>query len=182
MGPKKIATNGFFLCLLWLIFSVGSATAVQLPQFDAATLKLSPPVPAGTPLAVNLGALRNGVATLTNVTLAECIQYAYDLPSNSLIAGPDWINSRDVRFDIVAKTSVDVPRDQVLLMMQNLLAERLQLNGLDVGRDVVARIECRLHCVRDKEILFFAQTLDVEVARLFLSVEPKFSGNFRQSN
>jgi transcriptional regulator with XRE-family HTH domain len=65
---------------------------------------------------------------------------------------------------------------------QAKLAERLQLNGLDVGRDVVARIECRLHCVRDKEILFFAQTLDVEVARLFLSVEPKFSGNFRQSN
>jgi uncharacterized protein (TIGR03435 family) len=127
VGPKKIATNGFFLCLLWLIFSVGSATAVQLPQFDAATLKLSPPVQAGTPLAINLGALRNGVATLTNATLAECIQYAYDLPSNSLIAGPDWINSRDVRFDIVAKTSVDVPRDQVLLMMQNLLAERLQL-------------------------------------------------------
>jgi uncharacterized protein (TIGR03435 family) len=59
--------------------------------------------------------------------LAECIQYAYDLPSNSLIAGPDWVNSRDVRFDIVAKTSGDSSRDQVLVMMQSLLAERLQL-------------------------------------------------------
>jgi uncharacterized protein (TIGR03435 family) len=127
---KRLKRERFFvfLCLLWLIFSVESATTMaQQAQFEVATVKLSPPVPAGTPLAVNLGALRNGVATLTNVTLAECIQYAYDLPSNSLIAGPDWINVRDVRFDIVAKTSPDTPRDQVLQMMQNLLAERLQL-------------------------------------------------------
>jgi uncharacterized protein (TIGR03435 family) len=111
--------------LLALVFAM--VLMAQQPQFEVATVKLSPPVAAGTPLAINLGTLRNGVATLTNVTLAECIQYAFDLPSNSLIAGPDWINSRDVRFDIVAKTAADIPRDQVLLMMQNLLAERLQL-------------------------------------------------------
>lgn len=57
---------------------------------------------------------------------------------------------------------------------QAKLAERLQLNGLDVGRDVVARIECQIHCVRDKELLFFARTLDVDVSRLFLSIEHKF--------
>ncbi|MGH7975588.1 MAG: helix-turn-helix domain-containing protein [Limisphaerales bacterium] len=57
---------------------------------------------------------------------------------------------------------------------QAKLAERLQLNGLDVGRDVVARIECQFHCVRDKEILFIARTLGVDVSRLFLSIEPKF--------
>jgi transcriptional regulator with XRE-family HTH domain len=57
---------------------------------------------------------------------------------------------------------------------QAKLAERLQLNGLDVGRDVVARIECQIHCVRDKEILFFARTLGVDVSRLFLSLELKY--------
>lgn len=57
---------------------------------------------------------------------------------------------------------------------QAKLAERLQLNGLDVGRDVVARIECQIHCVRDKELLFFARTLDVDVSRFFLSIEQKF--------
>ena len=124
---KKDVSFLSLLCLLWLISPVESATIVQQPQFEVATVKLSPQVPAGTPLPINLGALRNGVATLTNVTLAECIQYAYDLPSNSLIAGPDWVNSRDVRFDIVAKTSGDSSRDQVLVMMQSLLAERLQL-------------------------------------------------------
>jgi transcriptional regulator with XRE-family HTH domain len=57
---------------------------------------------------------------------------------------------------------------------QAKLAERLQLNGLDVGRDVVARIECQIHCVRDKEILIFARTLGVDIARLFLSIEQQF--------
>jgi uncharacterized protein (TIGR03435 family) len=90
-------------------------------------MKLSPPVPAGTPIRVDLGGFRNGTAVLTNTTLAECIQFAYDLPSSSLIVGPDWINSRDIRFDIVAKTSSDTSRDQALLMMRNLLAERVQL-------------------------------------------------------
>ena len=56
---------------------------------------------------------------------------------------------------------------------QAKFAERLQLKGLDVGRDVVARIECQLHCVKDKEIIFIARTLDVDVSRLFLSIEHK---------
>ena len=63
---------------------------------------------------------------------------------------------------------------------QAKLAEQLQLNGLDFGRDVVARIECRIHCLRDKEILFIARTLGVEVSRLFLSVEHKSLDSLRQ--
>jgi uncharacterized protein (TIGR03435 family) len=64
---------------------------------------------------------------LTNTTLSECIQFAYGIVSDTQIAGPDWIKSRDVRFDIVAKTAADVSREQALLMMQTLLAERLKL-------------------------------------------------------
>jgi transcriptional regulator with XRE-family HTH domain len=63
---------------------------------------------------------------------------------------------------------------------QAKLAERLQLNGLDFGRDVVARIECQIHCVRDKEILFFARTLGVEVSCLFLSIEQKYLHDCRR--
>jgi uncharacterized protein (TIGR03435 family) len=115
------------VAILLLVILLAAVINAQTPQFEVATVKLSPPVPAGTPLPVNLGGVRNGVATLTNTTLSECIQFAYNLVSNSQIIGPDWINSRDVRFDIVAKTSPDVPREQVLQMMQNLLADRLQL-------------------------------------------------------
>src|SRR5215467_5708325 len=117
-------------CLKGLLFVGVFATvlaAEQQPQFEVATVKLSPPVPAGTPLPVNLGSLRNGTAMLTNTTLSECIQFAYGLVSDTQIAGPDWIKSRDVRFDIVAKTGTDVPRERALLMMQSLLSERLKL-------------------------------------------------------
>jgi uncharacterized protein (TIGR03435 family) len=101
--------------------------AEQQPQFEVATVKRDPPVAPGTPLPVNLGSFRNGTAMLTNTTLSECIQFAYGIVSDTQIAGPDWVRSRDVRFDIVAKTEPDVPREQALLMMQNLLAERLKL-------------------------------------------------------
>src|SRR5215470_16988240 len=108
------------------VFSVFLA-AEQQPQFEVATVKRGSPVAPGTPLPVNLGSFRNGTAMLTNTTLSECIQFAYGIVSDTQIAGPDWVRSRDVRFDIVAKTEPDVPREQALLMMQNLLAERLKL-------------------------------------------------------
>src|SRR5215467_8065661 len=112
--------------LLVGVFSVFLAAAQQ-PQFDVATVKLGPPVAPGTPLPVNLGSFRNGTMMLTNTTLSECIQFAYGIVSDTQIAGPDWIKSRDVRFDIVAKTGTDVPRERALLMMQSLLSERLKL-------------------------------------------------------
>src|SRR5262245_47766058 len=118
-------------CLKRLFLVAVVATAVyaqQRPQFDVATVKLLPPVPLGTPLPVNLGSFRNGTAMLTNTTLSECLQFAYGIVSDAQIAGPDWIKSRDVRFDIVAKTGPDVTRDQALLMMQSLLGERLKLS------------------------------------------------------
>src|SRR5262244_2285515 len=118
-------------CLKRMFLAMVVATAVyaqQQPQFEVATVKLSPPVPLGTPLPINLGSFRNGTVMLTNTTLSECLQFAYGLVSGAQIAGPDWIKSRDVRFDIVGKTGPDVARDQALLMMQNLLDERLKLS------------------------------------------------------
>ena len=93
-----------------------------------ATLKLSPPVPLGTPIAINLGAVRNGTVTLGNVNLAECIQFAYLMPSAKQVVGPEWIYSRDERFDIVGKASPDTSRDDLRVMTRNLLAERLKLS------------------------------------------------------
>src|SRR5215475_7469234 len=117
-------------CLQRLFLAAVVTTAVyaqQQPQYEVATVKLSPPVPLGTPLPINLGSVNNGTATLTNVTLNECLQFAYGLVSEAQVAGPDWIKSRDVRFDIVAKTGPNVSRDDAKLMMQNLLKERLKL-------------------------------------------------------
>lgn len=54
---------------------------------------------------------------------------------------------------------------------QAKLAERLQLNGLDIGREVVAQIEAQTHCVRDKDLLYFAHALKVNLADLFFGRE-----------
>src|SRR5215831_18377272 len=118
-------------CLKRVFLGAVVATAVyaqQQPQFEVATVRLSPPVPLGTPLPINLGSFRNGTAMLTNTTLSECLQFAYGLVSDAQIAGPDWIKTRGVRFEIVGKTGPDVSRDQAFLIMQNLLTERLKLS------------------------------------------------------
>jgi uncharacterized protein (TIGR03435 family) len=99
----------------------------QAPEFEVATVKLSPTVPFGTSIGINLGTFRNGTMTMTNVTLGECLQFAYALPSQDQVAGPDWIKSRETRFDIVAKTAPDTDLDGARRMLRTLLADRLKL-------------------------------------------------------
>ena len=62
---------------------------------------------------------------MSNVTLSDCIKLAYGIVSDDQLIGPDWIESRQVLFDIVAQAPPETPRDRVLLMLQSLLAERL---------------------------------------------------------
>ncbi len=96
-------------------------------QFEAATVKAVAPSPPDQPININLGTIRNGRVTLNNVTLNDCIKFAYEIVSDAQIAGPDWIRSGDARYEIVGQFAEDTPRAQVLSMVQALLAERLKL-------------------------------------------------------
>jgi uncharacterized protein (TIGR03435 family) len=98
----------------------------QSPTFDVASVKPSP-TDKGDSIQINLGSFRHGVVTLTNTTLSECVQYAYGLVGEDQIEGPDWIRDRNLRVDIIAKTSPGTPLDQALLMTQSLLAERFRM-------------------------------------------------------
>ena len=105
------------------------ATLAQAPsrlQFEVASLKPGQPVP-GDKIYINLGAVSHGTLTMTNTSLADCLRYAFGLTSNDQLAGPEWIKSKLVRFDIVAKAPADTPFDQIRLMLQNLLTERFQI-------------------------------------------------------
>lgn len=95
-------------------------------KFEVATVKQSPPA-TGDSIVINLGTVQNGKVTLTNTTLSECVRFAYGLVSEDQISGPDWIKFREVRFDIVAQAPPNTPREQLLLMLQALLAERVKL-------------------------------------------------------
>src|SRR5688500_11650222 len=89
--------------LLSIVALIAIAPAQQQLEFDAATLKLSAPSPPGAPISINLGTIRNDLLTLTNTTLSESIQFAFGIVSADQIVGPEWIRSRSVRFDVVAK-------------------------------------------------------------------------------
>ena len=81
----------------------------------------------GQPYSFNLSTIEHDTVTLTNVSLADCIKFAYGLSSDLQLAGPDWITSKDLRYDIVAKMAAGTTRGQALQMMQALLAEGFKL-------------------------------------------------------
>ena len=126
-----VVSKGYMLRLVGALLLAWSAiTQAQSPsrlQFDVASLKPSAPAAPGEPIAINLGTYRNGRMTLGNVTLGDCIKYAYGIISDDQIAGPDWAKGGTVRFDIIAQTPPDTSQEQALLMLQSLLAERLKL-------------------------------------------------------
>jgi uncharacterized protein (TIGR03435 family) len=102
------------------------ANVAARPQFEVASLKPGQPIP-GDKIYTNLGSVSHGTLTLTNTSLADCLRYAFGLTSNDQLSGADWIKSKVVRFDIVAKAPADAPLDQIRLMLQTLLTERFQL-------------------------------------------------------
>jgi uncharacterized protein (TIGR03435 family) len=75
----------------------------------------------------NLGTVQNGLVTLTNTTLSECLRFAYGITTEDLVAGPEWIKNKGVRFDITGKYAPGTTRGQALEMLQNLLDQRFKL-------------------------------------------------------
>ena len=54
---------------------------------------------------------------------------------------------------------------------QARLAVQLQLNGLDISREVLAQMECQIHCIRDKHIFHLARVLEVKTSDFFVGFE-----------
>jgi uncharacterized protein (TIGR03435 family) len=111
---------------LLLVAGLSALLAQSTAQFEVASVKV-PPVVSGAPYDINLGAIQHDTVTLANVSLADCVSFAYGLTSDSQLVGPDWIKSKELRYDIVAKTAPGTTREQALQMMQALLAERFKL-------------------------------------------------------
>ncbi|MBS1859280.1 MAG: TIGR03435 family protein [Acidobacteria bacterium] len=93
--------------------------------FDVASLKPAPP-PSGR-ITVDLGNSSHGRLTLTNVTLSECLRFAFKIYTDDQIVGPDWIKDHHILFNIVAQAPPDTTRDTLRQMALRLLKERFQL-------------------------------------------------------
>ena len=120
---KAQVTVGLFA----LATAAAFAHAQSRPQFEVASVKPGAPVPFGDNININLGTVRNGMLTLTNATLNDCLRFAYEITSDQQIAGPDWMHDKSQRYDIVAKALPETPRTEMLNMLQALLTERFQI-------------------------------------------------------
>jgi uncharacterized protein (TIGR03435 family) len=109
-------------------FVILASCQAQAPasSFDVASVKMGGPV-QGDLIYINTGKIAHGVVTLENATLSDCLKFAYSLTTDAQLAGPDWINQKDVRFGITAKAAPETPEGELKEMLQTLLKERFKL-------------------------------------------------------
>jgi uncharacterized protein (TIGR03435 family) len=93
------------------------------PEFEVVSIKLGDP--ADPTSSTSSSRLSPGRLEMRNTTLANLIFSAYRLKLYQLEGGPKWMHTQ--RFHVDAKLPAGVPRDQMPLMMQAMLAERFQL-------------------------------------------------------
>jgi uncharacterized protein (TIGR03435 family) len=111
-----------------LVTSLGAWAQTAAPlNFEVASVKPSPPM-TGNMIRMGMGggpgSSNPGTVTAENTPLKTLVIRAYGL-KNYQVSGPDWIDSQ--RFDIVAKVPAGATKADVLVMWQNLLAERFKL-------------------------------------------------------
>lgn len=107
----------------------GSFAAAQTPptaaptqlSFDVASIKRSAKDADGT----RWGAQPGGRWIMRNMAVSVMIREAYPTQGRDLIGAADWVTSE--RYDVDAKAEGNPTRDQIRLMLQTLLSERLKL-------------------------------------------------------
>jgi len=115
---------------LIIIFAMSFAQAQPtgtLSSFEVVSIKPSSP-PNGGRYYVGIrggpGTSDPGRMTFSHVTVARLVTQAYGIYSFQLSC-PDWFNTE--QFDIIAKVPEGATKEQVPIMLQNLLADRFQL-------------------------------------------------------
>lgn len=91
-------------------------------HFDVASVKRATPPPAER--GNSSMQLAPGRVTMTNVSLKKLLYEAYQVKDYQ-ISGPDWLGSEI--YDITATIPNGATRDDVLVMTQNLIAERFKV-------------------------------------------------------
>jgi bla regulator protein BlaR1 len=94
--------------------------SAPLPSFDVASVKANKSGVRGGTIDAHAGRL-----TITNIPLRMCIRAAFHLQDYQLSGGPGWLTSE--RFDIIATTDAPTADEQLLLLLQNVLADRFKL-------------------------------------------------------
>jgi len=122
------STHRFVASPVRLVFLTVLACALvslaDAQSFEVATVKPTPPDQLGPGQPSIVQFLPNGFRR-TNSTLRTLVRTAYDVQDYQVVGGPGW--SDTLRFDIEARHGGSAPRNDVLQMLQALLAERFAL-------------------------------------------------------
>src|SRR5262249_45657163 len=135
-----------------LLVSATLLTAAQNQPlaFEVASIK---PNNSGTS-GSNTSFPPGGRFSAKNVWLKLLVRWAYGLPAYQVTGGPDWTGSIG-RFDVEAKAESSASHDEVLGMLQTLLAERFKLEFHRIIKEdsayalVVAKDGPKFKAVRD---------------------------------
>ena len=132
---SRTVSAGLFLCL-----AAFSQAAKELPSFDVASVKKSPPRANEGFVTVTFDDHGPGQINYRNMNLLNLLTTAFDLKDYQ-IHGPDWMVSEE--YDISAKAPDKTPYRQRMLMLQRLLAERLHMQMAPVHRGTGACLSGR---------------------------------------
>lgn len=109
-----------------------SAGLAQTPDpkltFEVISIKPSAPDPTGmTRVQGGVDSKDPTQVTYRNISIMNLLGRAYGPHHTWQIAGPNWLDSVDVRFDVQAKIPPGTTKEQFAVMIQNLLADRFGL-------------------------------------------------------
>ena len=102
--------------------------AASTPQFEVASVKLASPSAPRPGRLTRMEAIIGtspGLLSARSATLKEIIEGAYTVDNYQVIGGPEWVDS--ARFEVQGKPAGPASRQQLLLMLRPLLAERFRL-------------------------------------------------------
>ena len=128
--PGMVLAAG--LCSVIHAQSAGKAKTNTKLEFEVASVKRSDPSVPGV-IKVDPGGPGSadaGRVTYRLSTIRDLMADAYNVKRYQISGGPNWLESE--RFDIAAKVPAGATKEQVRLMLQNLLAERF---GLTLHRE-----------------------------------------------
>lgn len=115
MGRLRVTFGA--VCLV----AVTHAAQRPAPAFEVAAIKRSDPDARG----FRYGTQPGGRWVMENMSIATLIREAYPVQVRELVGAPDWIRS-DL-YNVNAKASGEPTREQMMMMLRTLLADRFKL-------------------------------------------------------
>jgi uncharacterized protein (TIGR03435 family) len=105
--------------VVFVLAAYGAFAQSEPLAFEAASIKPSASADSRSNAVINDGGI-----VLTNVTLRQLVDAAYDIQDPQLV-GPDWLET--ARFDIEAKPPAGHPKEYLDPMLKTLLEDRFKM-------------------------------------------------------